>query len=86
MSMDLLAQIASARLPKSFTAAQDIDAVRILRQAGLVIAFVPSSTGAPAPWGPGRAAQVVAVTEAGREELDRRGRDGAPAAASSPHA
>lgn len=63
MSMEFLRQVAAAPLPKSFTRAEDIDAVRILRQAGLVIALVDEP--------PEGAAKVVAITEKGNAELLR---------------
>ncbi len=63
MSIELLRQIAATPLPASFTAAKDVDAVRILRQAGLVIA-VPEEP-------PEGAVKVVAITEKGNEELLR---------------
>lgn len=63
MSIELLRQIAAAPLPTSFAAAKDVDAVRILRQAGLVIA-VPEEP-------PEGAVKVVAITEKGNEELLR---------------
>ncbi len=39
MSVEFLNQIAATPRPKSFNAAQDIDAIKILRQAGLVLAL-----------------------------------------------
>jgi len=39
MSVEFLRQIAATPLPSSFTAAKDIDASKILRQAGLVLAL-----------------------------------------------
>ena len=71
MPMDLLKQIAASRLPVSFRTPKEIDEVRILRQAGLVIALIP------APADPLKlacsepSAQVLAITEKGREELAR---------------
>ena len=63
MSIELLRQIAATPLPRSFAAAKDVDAVRILRQAGLVIA-VPEAP-------PEGAIKVVAITEKGNDELLR---------------
>ena len=63
MSVAFLRQIAVTPLPKSFTNAKDIDAVKILRQAGLVIARVDPP--------PGSAATVFAITEEGNAELLR---------------
>lgn len=63
MSIELLRQIAATPLPTSFAAAKDVDAVRILRQAGLVIAVLEEP--------PEGAVKVVAITEKGNEELLR---------------
>ena len=40
MTMNLLRQIAASRLPVSFYRPEDIDQVRILRAAGLVVGLV----------------------------------------------
>jgi hypothetical protein len=61
MSIELLRQIAATPLPTSFANAKDVDAVRILRQAGLVIA-VPEEP-------PEGGIKVVAITEKGNQEL-----------------
>ncbi len=71
MPMDLLKQIAASRLPVSFRTPKEIDEVRILRQAGLVIAFVPAPADPLKLSGAEPTAQVLAVTEKGREELAR---------------
>lgn len=71
MPMDLLKQIAASRLPVSFRTPKEIDEVRILRQAGLVIAFVPAPADPLKLAGAEPAAQVLAITEKGREELAR---------------
>ena len=63
MSVEFLRQIAATPLPKSFNAAQDIDAIKILRQAGLVLALVDEP--------PEGAARVLAITQKGRDELLR---------------
>ncbi|MGJ7546081.1 hypothetical protein [Variovorax sp. LT1R16] len=63
MSIQFLRQVAAMPLPKAFTSPKDIDAVKILRQAGLVIAKV----GEPPECG----AQVIAITEKGNAELLR---------------
>ncbi|MBT2324848.1 hypothetical protein J7E62_21155 [Variovorax paradoxus] len=69
MSMDLLQQIAASRLPLTFHRAEDIDKIRVLRAAGLVIAMVPSPSDPLNFGGTATAAQVLAVTRKGREEL-----------------
>lgn len=63
MSIEVLRQIAASPLPKSFSNGCDVDAVKILRQAGLVIALLDEP--------PGCGAKVVAITEKGNEELLR---------------
>ena len=63
MSVEFLRQIAATPLPKSFTNPKDIDAVKILRQAGLVIALIDQP--------PESAATVFAITEEGNAELLR---------------
>ena len=71
MPMDLLKQIAATRLPVSFRTPKEIDEVRILRQAGLVIALIPAPADPLKLAGSEPAAQVLALTEKGREELAR---------------
>jgi len=61
MSLEFLRQVAATPLPRSFHAKQDVDAIRILRQAGLVLAMVDE----PPEFG----ARVLAITEKGRAEL-----------------
>lgn len=63
MSLSLLRQIAATPLPTSFSDPLDIDAVKILRQAGLIIALIGESP----EWG----ARVLAITDKGRAELLR---------------
>lgn len=69
MTMNLLRQIATSRLPISFYRSEDIDQVRILRAAGLVVAWVPAASHLPSRAGDGAAAQVIAITQKGRREL-----------------
>ncbi|MFM9926407.1 hypothetical protein VLK31_25695 [Variovorax sp. H27-G14] len=71
MTMNLLRQIAGSRLPVSFYRNEDIDSVRVLRAAGLVVALVPSPGDALGMPGTPASAQVLAVTQKGREELAR---------------
>lgn len=61
MSIEFLQQVAATPLPRSFSDAKDIDAIKILRQAGLIIAT------AEAP--PKGALKVLALTEKGKAEL-----------------
>ena len=63
MSIEFLQQIAATPLPESFNDARDVDAIRILRQAGLVLALVDEP--------PERGARVLAITEKGNSELLR---------------
>lgn len=73
MTMNLLTQIAGSRLPVSFHRTEDIDQVRVLRAAGLVVALVPSPSDPLSLSGTPTAAQVLAITEKGREELAKFG-------------
>jgi hypothetical protein len=69
MAMNLLRQIAGSRLPMPFYRKEDIDGVRVLRAAGLVVALIrPASTD-----GSLAEAQVLAITQKGREELAKFG-------------
>ncbi|MDM0050389.1 hypothetical protein [Variovorax sp. J22R115] len=63
MSVEFLRQIAATPLPKSFNVAKDIDAIQILREAGLVLALMDEP--------PECAARVLAITAKGRDELMR---------------
>jgi hypothetical protein len=71
--MNMLQEIASSRLPITFHRNEDIDRVRVLRAAGLVVALVPAPSDPIALGGSPTAAQVLAVTQKGREELARFG-------------
>jgi hypothetical protein len=73
MTMNLLKQIAGSRLPATFYRTEDIDQVRLLRAAGLVIALVPSPSDPVSLSGSPSAAQVLAITQKGREELAKFG-------------
>lgn len=66
MAMDLLRQLAGMPLPATFRTTAEIDQVRILRAAGLVIALTPAVDGSERT---GALAQVLAITGRGREEL-----------------
>ena len=63
MSVEFLRQIAATPLPKSFRSAKDMEAVKMLRQAGLVLALMDEP--------PERAARILAITAKGRDELLR---------------
>jgi hypothetical protein len=69
MAMDLLRELAAVSLPATFRTSVEVDKIKLLRAAGLVIALPPaSSLSLP---GSDDAAQVLAITEKGREELGR---------------
>ncbi|MDM0117161.1 hypothetical protein QTI66_34110 [Variovorax sp. J22R133] len=69
MGIDLLKHIASSPMPMYFRLPEDIEKVRILRAAGLVIAFIPPGPDALTAKVSGREAEVYAVTQKGRETL-----------------
>jgi len=73
MTMNLLRQIAGSRLPVSFYRSEEIDSVRVLRAAGLVVALVPAPSDPLALSGARPAAQVLAITQKGRDELSQLG-------------
>lgn len=68
MALDMLRQLSRFRLPATFHRTDDIDRIRILSGAGLIIAHVPVAT-RPALAGAASAAQVIAITEKGKDEL-----------------
>ncbi|MFM9428204.1 hypothetical protein RCH10_004666 [Variovorax sp. GrIS 2.14] len=68
MAMDLLRLLAASPLPAICRTPEEIDAVRLLRAAGLVIALTPpveASSSSPET----DHAVVLAITSRGREEL-----------------
>ena len=69
MAMDMLRQLAGSPLPATFRTAAEIDQIKLLRAAGLVIALTPAASEPPTLSGRSDAAQVLAITEKGREEL-----------------
>jgi hypothetical protein len=70
MTMNLLKEIAASRLPISFHRADDIEQVRFLRDAGLVVALVPAP------------ADPLALARRGRRPSPRNPPEGARAAGS----
>ena len=66
---------AGCSLPATFRTPAEIDKIKVLRAAGLVIALTPAPSNASNALtvsGPAdAAAQVLAITEKGREELAR---------------
>ncbi len=70
MAMDILRRIATSPLPAHFNTAEEIDKIKLLRAAGLIIALTPPEN-ASGPGGLGNSARVLAITAKGREELAR---------------
>lgn len=73
MTTNLLTLIATSRLPMTFHRADEIDQVRILQAAGLVIALVPAPSDPLVMAGEPTGAQVLAITQKGREEAGSLG-------------
>lgn len=71
MSIHLLQELSHSHLPALLREPAQIDEVRILRAAGLVMAFVPAPTELDQVPGQPTAAQVLAITPKGHEELQR---------------
>jgi hypothetical protein len=71
MAMDMLRQLAGSPLPATFRTPAEIDQIKLLRAAGLVIALTPAPSDPLTLAGTSDAAQVLAITEKGREELAR---------------
>lgn len=69
MAMELLSRIARSRLPLTLNEPEDVDGVRLLRAAGLVIALVPAPSDPLMLSGKATGAQVLAITQKGLEEL-----------------
>ena len=71
MAIDLLRKLSASPLPAQFYAQEEVDKVKLLRAAGLVIALTPPEAGSSGAGGTGDWAQVLAITVKGREELAR---------------
>jgi hypothetical protein len=71
MAMNLLERLATSRLPVTLTSPAEVDQVRILRAAGLVIALTPPPGDPLSSCAGDRYAQVLALTQKGLEELHR---------------
>lgn len=84
MAMNLLRQLAASRLPVTVTSATEVDEVKILRAAGLVIALTPTPADPLTLSGIGPAAQVLAVTQKGWEELGKFPYPGSPSPSRRP--
>jgi hypothetical protein len=72
MSMDCLRRIAERDLPYSVHDWAEIDNLRVLRAAGMISAFLPPPIDLPHGEQSQKPAQVLAITEKGRQAL--RGR------------
>lgn len=71
MPMKLLRQIAASHLPLTFYRPDEVDEVRVLCAAGMVIAVVPPQADSRLlPGNAPSAAQVLAMTQKGLEDLD----------------
>ncbi|MEJ8852499.1 hypothetical protein [Variovorax rhizosphaerae] len=68
MAMDLLRRIAASPLPASYSSPDDIDKLRVLDAAGLVLAIFVADAASCRSTGTHRA-MVTAITEKGLEEL-----------------
>ncbi|MGJ7498250.1 hypothetical protein ACSFA8_24735 [Variovorax sp. RT4R15] len=68
MAMELLGKLSASRLPVTLRTPAEIDELKALRAAGLVIALTPDS---PATCSVERGAQVIAITREGLEQLSR---------------
>jgi len=71
MSIHLLQELSHSHLPALLREPAQIDEVRILRAAGLVMAFVPAPAELDQAPGQPCAAQVLAITPKGHAELQR---------------
>lgn len=65
MSMELLRELADRPLPCTLTSEHDIDRLRVLRAAGLIVALLPK------PGSESQLGRVLTLTSAGRQALSR---------------
>ena len=72
MPMDCLQRIAERDLPCTVYDLGEIDNLRVLRAAGMIMAFLPPPDYLPRGATSQRPAQVLAITEKGREALKGR--------------
>lgn len=70
MSLDLLQELANAKLPCTVVSASEIKRLRELRDSGLIAAFLPRTDALPSD-GEGFTARVLAITPKGRERLQQ---------------
>ena len=73
MAMDLLKRLASSPLPADLRSPEDIDKVRLLRAAGLVLASLPADRDAKGGLALQQTGQVLAITPKGCEALEEVG-------------
>lgn len=71
MSLELLKKLAERKLPCIIDSPSDIDKLRVLRAAGFVAAMFLHRPNASDAAKAHEEAQVLAITAAGREALDR---------------
>ena len=71
MPMELLKEIASSALPRQFIHPADIDKIRVLRAAGLVVASVSAVRSLSRERPADKVAEVFAVTHKGLQALER---------------
>jgi hypothetical protein len=69
MAMDMLRRLANSPLPATFHASEEVDQIMVLRAAGLLIALTPAPPGPSLGADDGDTAQVIALTQKGRDEL-----------------
>jgi hypothetical protein len=69
MTMDMLQHLARSRLPVTVYSPAEIDQIKRLRKAGLIFALTPAPSNPMKLSGEGAAAQVLAITPSGRDEL-----------------
>ena len=72
MPMDCLRRIAERDLPCSVYDLAEIDNLRVLRAAGMIMAFLPPPDHLPRGALSQKPAQVLAITRKGREALKGR--------------
>jgi hypothetical protein len=72
MAIDCLRRVAERKLPCVVYDLREIDNLRVLRAAGMVMAFLPPPDYLPHGESSQKPAQVLAITKKGRDALKRR--------------
>lgn len=75
MPMELLRHIAEQRLPHTIYAPSDVDKLRVLRAADLVLAVIPPAETLPRGSESQRPAQILAITPKGKAALQHQQQD-----------